>query len=131
MSARKLSDEERRQAIAYCDFYGGWPFVGSGLVEASPIAVDAVRTAYAWSQISAVEAWPWVGAAALLRAGWSPGESPTSAQRLAAAAQIVIHILAETDADVTIRCDVTPAVGAAMAGPVTATYTITATGDAP
>ena len=125
MSAHKLSDEERRQAIAHCDFYGG-----GSRAEASSDAVDAARAANGVSQ-AIVDAWPWAGAAALLRAGWSPGEPLTSAQRLAAAVAVAHCILAETGADVTIRCDVTPAVGAAMAGPVTATYTITATGDAP
>ena len=125
MSARKLTDEERRQAIAYCDFFGGAP-----RIEASREAVDVARLACEVSLVKVAESWPWVGAAALLRADWSPGEPLTSAQRLAAAAQVAASILSETGADVTIRCDVTPAVGAAMAGPVTATYTITATGNA-
>ena len=128
MTAHKLTDEERKQAIAFCDFYRGVhrdPGVDLG---ARPFAAhSAMNTSMMW----VAESYPWAGAAALLRAGWSPGEAPSSAQRLAAAVAVSRCILTLSGADVTIRCDVTTAVGAAMAGPATATYTITATGDAP
>ncbi len=128
MIARKLSDEERVDALAICDFYRG---ERPRTAVDSKVASGAAHSAMNTSLMRVAESYPWDGAAALLRCGWSPGEVPTSAQLLSAAAAVALHILAETGADVTIRCDVTPAVGAAMSGPVTATYTITATGDAP
>ena len=128
MSAHKLSDEERADALAICDFYRGErPHTEVD----SKVASGAAHSAMTTSLMLVAESYPWEAAVALLRAGWSPGETPTSAQRLNAAVAVAHRIIAETGADVTIRCDVTPAVGAAMAGPVTATYTITATGDAP
>lgn len=127
MTARKLSDEERADALAICDFYRGEPHTEVDSKVASSAAHSAMTTSLTW----VAESYPWEAAVALLRAGWSPGEAPTSSQLLSAAVAVVHSILAETGADVTIRCDVTPAVGAAMAGPATATYTITATGDAP
>lgn len=123
-----LSDKDRADAIAICDFYRGErERTDFDSKIKSVVALRAMVASLTW----VAESYPWEAAVALLRAGWSPGETPTSAQRLNAAVAVAHRIIAETGADVTIRCDVTPAVGAAMAGPVTATYTITATGDAP
>ena len=113
-----MTDEERREAIAYLESDG----------EIEPSTPAGRRAA---SRAAAACDW-WLDAAAqLLRLGWTPGDNPTIGQRQAVAVAIAVEALRRHGLEVTVRPSRGAAVGAALAGPVTVRYSIEADGEVP